>query len=242
MPDERLRSARSVPRSVAARLGARIASGELRPGDRLPGERELAEELGVNRSSVREALKTLEQLQLIEIQRGSGTRVRDPQQASLEFVQLQLCAGEKPRADWVGDVWELRALATAGGARAALERAGDAQLDDAVRALRALAREGLPEAAFHEAMAGLGAYLARLGGQRALLLLCNSLTRFLAAPPLAAPLRHATAAASASLRERLLELAAALERRDPAAAEAGARALMGAWGDALLRDVGAGAG
>jgi GntR family transcriptional repressor for pyruvate dehydrogenase complex len=42
---------------VAERIQSKILSGALRPGDRLPPERELAERLRVNRSSVREALK-----------------------------------------------------------------------------------------------------------------------------------------------------------------------------------------
>ncbi|ACJ32880.1 Transcriptional regulator, GntR family [Anoxybacillus flavithermus WK1] len=50
-----------------------IEEAGLQPGDRLPSERELADRLGVGRSSVREALRALELLGLIETRRGEGT-------------------------------------------------------------------------------------------------------------------------------------------------------------------------
>lgn len=53
-----------------------ILSGALPVGDRLPNERELADSLGVNRSSVREALKRLEFLELIDVRHGQGSFVR----------------------------------------------------------------------------------------------------------------------------------------------------------------------
>ena len=48
----------------------------MRPGDRLPGERALAEELGVGRSAVREAISALEVLGVVETRAGSGTYLR----------------------------------------------------------------------------------------------------------------------------------------------------------------------
>ena len=54
-----------------------ISEDQLKPGDKLPSERELSERLSVGRSSVREALRALELLGLIETRRGEGTFVRD---------------------------------------------------------------------------------------------------------------------------------------------------------------------
>ncbi|MBM7648838.1 DNA-binding FadR family transcriptional regulator [Bacillus ectoiniformans] len=54
-----------------------IASDGLLPGDKIPSERELSERLSVGRSSVREALRALELLGLIETRRGEGTFLRD---------------------------------------------------------------------------------------------------------------------------------------------------------------------
>jgi GntR family transcriptional regulator, transcriptional repressor for pyruvate dehydrogenase complex len=54
-----------------------IARGELRPGDRLPPERDLAVNLGVSRPSVRAALKSLISMGVLRARRGSGTYVTD---------------------------------------------------------------------------------------------------------------------------------------------------------------------
>ncbi|MCM3568306.1 GntR family transcriptional regulator [Neobacillus mesonae] len=54
-----------------------ISAYGLKPGDKIPSERELSERLDVGRSSVREALRALELLGLIETKRGEGTFLRD---------------------------------------------------------------------------------------------------------------------------------------------------------------------
>ncbi len=52
-----------------------IISGELRPGDRLPPEKLLSERLGLSRSSMREAVKALEVIRVLDVRRGDGTYV-----------------------------------------------------------------------------------------------------------------------------------------------------------------------
>ncbi|SJN40022.1 Transcriptional regulator, GntR family [Microbacterium esteraromaticum] len=52
-----------------------IVSGELGPGDRLPPEKELAERLGLSRNSMREAVKALEVIRVLDVRRGDGTYV-----------------------------------------------------------------------------------------------------------------------------------------------------------------------
>lgn len=52
-----------------------IVSGELAPGDRLPPEQDLAERLGLSRSSLREAVKALEVMRVLDVRRGDGTYV-----------------------------------------------------------------------------------------------------------------------------------------------------------------------
>jgi GntR family transcriptional repressor for pyruvate dehydrogenase complex len=52
-----------------------ITSGELAPGDRLPPEKELSERLGLSRNSLREAVKALEVIRILDVRRGDGTYV-----------------------------------------------------------------------------------------------------------------------------------------------------------------------
>ncbi len=62
----------SLPRQVRDSIAAALLSDDVRAGDRLPGECALAERLEVSRSTVREAMRLLEQEGLVETRRGSG--------------------------------------------------------------------------------------------------------------------------------------------------------------------------
>jgi DNA-binding FadR family transcriptional regulator len=66
----------SLSDAVTDRIISQIQEGQYRAGDRLPTERELAEQLGVGRTSVREGLRFLEKLGVLEIRQGMGTVVR----------------------------------------------------------------------------------------------------------------------------------------------------------------------
>jgi GntR family transcriptional repressor for pyruvate dehydrogenase complex len=69
--------------SVTEQLLALIRDGHLKPGDALPSERELMEQLHVGRSSVREALRNLATMRVIEVRPGRGAFVRTPLSADL---------------------------------------------------------------------------------------------------------------------------------------------------------------
>ena len=71
-------------RQVLDLIVENIDSGTLRPGDRLPSERKLAEQLQVSRTSVREALGRLETIGLLESRHGLGTFVKDPSRELLQ--------------------------------------------------------------------------------------------------------------------------------------------------------------
>ncbi|CDQ44592.1 FadR/GntR family transcriptional regulator [Mycolicibacterium neoaurum] len=87
---------RSVPENVVEQIVDEVLSGALQPGDQLPSERRLAEVLGVSRPAVREALKRLSSIGLVEIRQGDTTTVRDfRRHAGLDLLpRLLLRAGE----------------------------------------------------------------------------------------------------------------------------------------------------
>jgi len=68
----RIRKPPSVPEAVIAQIQTLVSSGALRTGDRLPPERELAERLGVGRSSIREAIQALQMMGMAEVRHGTG--------------------------------------------------------------------------------------------------------------------------------------------------------------------------
>jgi GntR family transcriptional regulator, transcriptional repressor for pyruvate dehydrogenase complex len=91
-------------RRVAAAIGARILSRELREGERLPPEMQLARQFGVNRSTLREALRELESRGLLRRRPGSKLMSvsRPPQQAVAQGVSHALLLHDVT----VRDVWE----------------------------------------------------------------------------------------------------------------------------------------
>ena len=64
-----------LPEKISAKLLSLIRERHLRPGDKLPPERELAAMMGVSRPSLREALRALAMLNVVEIRQGDGTYV-----------------------------------------------------------------------------------------------------------------------------------------------------------------------
>lgn len=78
---------KTLPDFIADELIARIYIGTLKPGDRLPAERQFAEQLQVDRTSLRMALRTLNRMNLIRSVRGSGITVMDVRKhAGLDFL------------------------------------------------------------------------------------------------------------------------------------------------------------
>src|SRR6476619_4041724 len=83
----------SVPDQVFEQLREAILTGVYGPGERLPPQRALAAEMEVNMASVREALKRLEQLRLVEVRHGDATRVLDWRRSGgLEALLLRVAA------------------------------------------------------------------------------------------------------------------------------------------------------
>ncbi|MFE4975279.1 FadR/GntR family transcriptional regulator [Kitasatospora sp. NPDC056651] len=129
---------------AAARLEEQIRAGQWPVGGKLPGEVALAKELGVGRSTVREALRTLAAAGMVQSRQGSGV----------------LVTADRPTGDWaarlrraeLAHVYEVRTVVEVQAARLAATRRTEADLAalDAALAAR-LAAGGADDAAFVEA-------------------------------------------------------------------------------------------
>lgn len=126
----------SLSQSVFEQLRDRILSGQIAAGDALPSERTLCEQLGVNRAAVREALKRLQQLNLVAVNQGEATRVLDYRRSGgLELLVPMLFFGGGLRGDVARSLVQMRTVLGPDIARlAALER-DDADIDDLRAAL-----------------------------------------------------------------------------------------------------------
>ena len=74
----------TVTRRAVEQIKAMIADGTLHPGQRLPTERELAAKMGLSRSSMREAIRVLTTLGVLEARHGAGLRPRRGRQPEQE--------------------------------------------------------------------------------------------------------------------------------------------------------------
>ncbi len=121
-----------------------ILSGRYAPGERLPTQRNLAADLNVNMATVREALKRLEQLRLVEVRHGDATRVLDWRASGgLEaLAALGAQDGEVVRA-----LFEARRLLLVEAARLAAERRSDEQADRIAQLAGAIAVAASDDAA-----------------------------------------------------------------------------------------------
>ena len=96
---------------VLHRVEADLAAGRLRIGGRLPGERVLAEQLGISRPSVREAVRVLEAMGVVRTATGSGPEagaviVAEPVSPLTAVLRLHLATNHLP----MGDVVQTRVL------------------------------------------------------------------------------------------------------------------------------------
>ena len=153
-------SALRIADAVAAGLEKRILEGSLKPGDRLPSERDLALELGVSRSSLREAMQKLLSKGLLTTRHGGGTHVTDKLEAHFVDPWQDMLSGHPLLHR---DLLEFRQMLEGQAASLAADRATDIdlqRLDAAYAALDADFDQGenlsaciAVDVAFHQAIA-----------------------------------------------------------------------------------------
>jgi DNA-binding FadR family transcriptional regulator len=100
-----------------------ILAGRYAPGEKLPTQRRLAADFGVNMASVREAVKRLEQLRLVEVRHGDAMRVRDWRvHGGLDVIAHVLFRAGGLERETLASLMEARRLMLAEAARLAAER------------------------------------------------------------------------------------------------------------------------
>ena len=131
---EKVSAAPTLSDQVAQALLARIESGHLAPGEKLPPEAALAPEFGVSRTVVREAISRLKQGGLVESRQGSGVFVS--LQPAVSPLRIDDSVIESREA--VVQIVELRRAIESEAAALAAQRRSDSQLLEIERAFRAI--------------------------------------------------------------------------------------------------------
>jgi GntR family transcriptional repressor for pyruvate dehydrogenase complex len=121
---------------VVRQIAALIRTGELRSGERLPTERELGSAFGVSRGVVREAIKVLGALGLVEARQGSGIYVL----SDIPTVTRAFTLSVSPDTESVERLFEFRRTLEVESAALAARRRTDVQLVEIVAASEATAR------------------------------------------------------------------------------------------------------
>jgi GntR family transcriptional regulator, transcriptional repressor for pyruvate dehydrogenase complex len=221
----------AVAGRVFAQLSEEILSGRYAAGEKLPTQRTLAGELGVTMTALREALKRLEQLGLVEVRHGDAMRVTDWRTSGgLDVIAHVLFAAGGLDHDMLGQLMEARRLMLAEAARLAADRRDD----DQARRLGALAGRiaEAPDAAAAQALDfAFFAELVEAAGNVVLVLVMNSIRRiYFARGDLFVPIVEIP-------REPYARAARAVKRRQPEAAARAVAELAGLQEEALERSL-----
>ena len=195
---------------IVQQIEESVLSGSLKPGDQLPAERDLAQRLGVSRTAVREALKTLREKGLVEAYSGRGTFITDgTSQAARQSFDLMVKIGQQEGSPHLA---ELRLILEPGIAGLAAVRMKEEDVAAMREAFAVMDREKNDPAAYIEADLDFHLALAEAAANPLILSLIDSIVGLLreqrikifnvAGGPQRGQFHH----------KRILE---AVERRDP---------------------------
>jgi GntR family transcriptional regulator, transcriptional repressor for pyruvate dehydrogenase complex len=127
---------------AAEQIAGKVRAGELRRGDKLPAERDLAVLMEISRPTLREAVRILAEAGVVEVRRGPGGGIF----VAGDVVPVELVRERSSlRLEEVADVLEARRLVEPGVARLAAQRAGDedlAALERSIEEMRAICERG----------------------------------------------------------------------------------------------------
>ena len=134
---------------IVQQIEESIVRGDLKPGDQLPAERELAQRFGVSRTAVREAVKALREKGLVEAYSGRGTFITDgTTQAVRQSLDLMVKIGQPEGSKHLAEV---RAILEPEIAALAAERIQESELAAMREAVAVMNRSGQDPQAFIEA-------------------------------------------------------------------------------------------
>ncbi|MFB0840165.1 FadR/GntR family transcriptional regulator [Arthrobacter sp. E44] len=159
-------------------IEADLRAGKIKVGDRLPGERTLAESYGISRASVREAIRILDAMGVVRSSVGSGPTsgaivVSDPSAGLSSALRLHVASNRLP----VEDIVQTRILLETWAARAGAEReGGDTEREQAAQLLEAMDHPEVDRAAFHELDARFHVALSSLAGNEVMATIMESLS------------------------------------------------------------------
>jgi len=230
---ERLEPSRRAD-GVFEQLRSRILSGALPAGSRLPNERELAQALGVNRASVREAVKRLEFLELVEVRHGQGSFVRDVSGSSaLQLVEALLRDRSLVTADLLRQLLEFRRHVACHVVELAAVHRSAAQLERARVLLEREGRGGHDPRVALEIDLEMNALLGEATGNLMYQLVTNMFTRLVER---LGPLYFNEGRDHGASHETHRRLLAAVEARDPAEARRTLEVMLDYSEAAILRE------
>ena len=146
-----------VPEEIANRIRTLIVGSRFKPDQPLPSERALAKRMQVSRSSVRDALRRLEMVGLLETRHGRGTFLHELSVANLVTPMASVLTFNRARQDDLMDVRRVFEPAVAGMAATRATAAELEEIDRLLEQQRRKVRTGQPtigeDTAFHAALA-----------------------------------------------------------------------------------------
>jgi GntR family transcriptional repressor for pyruvate dehydrogenase complex len=162
--------------SAVDQIRSLILANNYKPGDRLPSERELAEQLSIGRPSVREALRILGAMGLIEIRAGDGTYVRDVSLLPyIESLITLISSRLKIQEENILRLWEVRRILEAGNVGLACSRMTSQRLEKMEECVREMEKNIGNRQAFISAGVQFHREIADATGNEILIMIWNNL-------------------------------------------------------------------